>query len=301
MTSLFEGGLAPLEGGHSGETFVAGQGDERVVVRIYGARSLARGDAAIDIDAAVLRLVRGLLPVPEVLEVRRPDPATEMPAVLVTSFLPGERLDLVLPDASADLQQRIGASVGRMLTRLNRMPFLSGGPFVDPELTVGSWGPDVADLRTFVESLLPRPAFADWSPDDVESLLVLADRCQDLLDPADRHCLVHSDFNPKNLLVDPDSGEVTGLLDWEFAHAGLPVEDLGNLLRFDDSPAFVAGVLDTIEVDGLAHDGRDGLVELAEAADMFALVELASRAGENPVATRAHDLLRSRSRSVESA
>ena len=49
---------------------------------------------------------------------------------------------------------------------------------------------------------------------------------------------MHSDLNPKNLLVDPDTLEVTGLLDWEFAHAGLPVTDLGNLLRFDRDPAF---------------------------------------------------------------
>ena len=56
-----------------------------------------------------------------------------------------------------------------------------------------------------------------------------------------RCCLVHSDFNPKNLLVDPDTLEVTGLLDWEFAHAGHPYTDLGNLLRFERDPVFTDG------------------------------------------------------------
>lgn len=289
---MFDGGLTPLEGGHSGETFVAGEGDERVVVRILGGRSTTRGPAAVDIDASVLRLVRGLLPVPEVLEVRRPDPAAEMPGLLVTSFLPGERLDLVLADADDDLQRRIGSDLGRLLTRLNRMPFLRSGPFVDADLTVGSWGPEAADLPSFVSSLVPGSALVAWSADEHERLLALADRAQDLLDPISRRCLVHSDFNPKNLLVDPVSGEVTGLLDWEFAHAGLPVEDLGNLLRFDDSPAFASAVLDSVEIDGLDPEGPDDLLELARAADLFALVELASRAGENPVATRAHDHLR---------
>ena len=54
---------------------------------------------------------------------------------------------------------------------------------------------------------------------------------------------MHSDLNPKNLLVDPDTLEVTGVLDWEFAHAGHPWTDLGNLLRFERDPSYVAGVL----------------------------------------------------------
>jgi aminoglycoside phosphotransferase (APT) family kinase protein len=54
---------------------------------------------------------------------------------------------------------------------------------------------------------------------------------------------VHGDFNPKNLLVDPESGVVTGLVDWEFAHAGSPYADLGNLLRFErDDPFAQAGL-----------------------------------------------------------
>ncbi|TDC28043.1 aminoglycoside phosphotransferase [Streptomyces sp. 8K308] len=38
--------------------------------------------------------------------------------------------------------------------------------------------------------------------------------------------LVHGDFGPNNVLVDPESWEVTALVDWEFAHLGRPIEDL---------------------------------------------------------------------------
>ena len=55
-----------------------------------------------------------------------------------------------------------------------------------------------------------------------------------------RIALVHADFNPKNLLVDPATGGVTGVLDWEFAYAGAPLGDLGNLLRFETDPVFAA-------------------------------------------------------------
>jgi aminoglycoside phosphotransferase len=38
--------------------------------------------------------------------------------------------------------------------------------------------------------------------------------------------LVHGDFGPNNVLLDPDTFEVTAVVDWEFAHLGDPVEDL---------------------------------------------------------------------------
>jgi aminoglycoside phosphotransferase len=38
--------------------------------------------------------------------------------------------------------------------------------------------------------------------------------------------LVHGDFGPNNVLLDAAAERVTALLDWEWAHAGDPVEDL---------------------------------------------------------------------------
>jgi tRNA A-37 threonylcarbamoyl transferase component Bud32 len=38
--------------------------------------------------------------------------------------------------------------------------------------------------------------------------------------------LVHGDYGPQNMLFDPDTFAVTGILDWEWAHDGDPIEDL---------------------------------------------------------------------------
>lgn len=38
--------------------------------------------------------------------------------------------------------------------------------------------------------------------------------------------MVHGDYGPQNLLFDPNSFDVSAVLDWEFAHEGDPVEDL---------------------------------------------------------------------------
>lgn len=278
--------LVPLDGGWSGETFLAEAAGERTVVRIY-ARPGGRGAEAHEVDAALLRLVRGLLPVAEVLEVRRADPAAGLPALLVTSFLPGTRADLLLPTLDTPGLDTLGRNLGAMLARLSGMPMLRAGTFVDSSLRIEPFPAEVTDLLEWLDAHESALALA---PDELDGLRTVAAAAQADLDTVERACLVHSDVNPKNLLVDPDTLEVTGVVDWEYAHAGSPYSDLGNLLRFDREPAFAAGVLGeyAARLDVDAH----GALELARAADLFALVELASRRGQNPVADRAHARLR---------
>jgi aminoglycoside phosphotransferase (APT) family kinase protein len=277
--------LTPLAGGWSGQTFLAETAGERSVVRIYPP---GRGrDAAPEIDAAVLHLVRGLVPVADVLEVRRG--TADRPGLLVTSYLPGERGDLLLPTLDDGGLAALGARLGQLVADLAAMPMPRAGMFVDADLTLGDFG--LADgLPGFVDGYADALGDAGWDAGSLSALRSLAERAQADLDTVPRACLVHSDVNPKNLLVDPASLQVTGLLDWEFAHAGHPFTDLGNLLRFDRHPAYVHAVLDAwCERRG---GSPAAALDLARAADLWALVDLAVRAGDNPVADRAAALLR---------
>jgi aminoglycoside phosphotransferase (APT) family kinase protein len=284
--------LTPLPGGYSGETFLAESAGERSVVRIYAGRGAFRGADAAEVDAAVMRLVRGLVPVPEVLEVRRADGETGTPALLVTSWLPGRRLEEVLPGADDALARELGRSAGSVAARLAQMPMLRAGTFHDGDLGLGPLPPGGEDLPAWVQQHAGSGRFLAWSETELDRLRDLADRAQDLLDRERRTCLVHGDLNAKNVLVDPDRGTVTGVLDWEFAHAGGPFEDLGNLLRFDRRPAFADAALATYgeQVPGAPEDRTD-LHDRARAADLFALVELTSRTGAGPVADASGALL----------
>jgi aminoglycoside phosphotransferase (APT) family kinase protein len=277
--------LTPLEGGWSGETFLAEAGGERTVVRIYA--DARHPEHAAEIAASLLTLVRGLLPVPRVLELRRRSPDGEMPALLVTELLPGVRGDLLLPTLDEDGLRRAGEAIGTVAATLAGMPMLRAGLFVDGELRVE---PFDGDLPGWVEQHREDLTRQDWSAGELADLAALAERAQGLLDTVDRVSLVHSDLNPKNLLLDPETLVVTGVLDWEFAHAGHPYTDLGNVLRFDREPAYEAGVLAAWEArhGTPAEEARD----LARCADLAALVDLAARSGANPVATRAATLLR---------
>jgi len=276
---LFSTELVPLEGGRSGQTFLARAGAERTVVRVY-ARPGPRGDAAHEVDAALLRLVRGLVPVPDVLEVRRAA-GDGMPALLVTSFLPGERADLLLARLDGDALASLGRSLGAVLARLAAMPMLRAGIFVDGDLRIDPFDAADEDLTTWVAA-----QDLGLEPGERAGLDEVAEHAQADLDEVRRVSLVHGDLAPTNLLVDPETLEVTGLVDWELAHAGSPYADLGALLRFERRPAFLDAVLGEY-ADRLGESPRR-VLDLARAADLFALIELAARRGQTAEADRAH-------------
>lgn len=191
----FAADLRPLPGGRSPQAFLAEAGGERTVVRVY-ARPDRRGDAGYQVDVALLTLLRGLVPVPEVLEVRRP--AGDMPALLVTTHLPGVRLDELLPVLDDDQLAAVGTGIGELLARLAGIPMLRAGEYADGELRIVPFPP------------------GESTPG--------------------RAVLVHGDLVPAKLLIDPGTLEITGLIDLEAAHAGAPDADLETVLAWAPDP-----------------------------------------------------------------
>lgn len=284
-------GLEPMEGGWSGRTFLAEAGGERTVVRVYDPDDHdgpTRDAAVLALGSAVLA---GCAPVPSVVEVRDGDAASGAPGLLLTEHLPGTRGDLLLPALDEPGLAAAGAALGEVVARLAGTVQLRAGRFADASLTIEAWEPpwDAALLEELVEVLAPRLGLDD---PEVRGLSALCRHADDVLAGASGACLVHGDLNPKNLLLvrDPDATDggvsVSGVLDWEFAHAGSPWADLGNLLRFDRAPAYVDALLATVA----ERRGVDvaTLVERARAADLVAVMELATRRGDNPVAALAH-------------
>lgn len=92
-------------------------------------------------------------------------------------------------------------------------------------------------------------------------------------------CLVHGDFGGSNLLVRQEAGHwaVAAVLDWEFAFAGVPFVDFGNLLRppLGDRPGFAAAVAAGYRLAGgdLPEDWR----HRSRVIDLFAWLQFLAR------------------------
>ena len=278
------GVVRPLAGGWSGRVFAADLAGETSVVRVHDPDDV-QGPAT---TAAALRLAAGAgVPgVPDVLEVRAGDPAVGAPGLLVTRMLPGRRGDLVLPTLDDAALDAVSEQLVEVLEQLAGVRMLRAGVFLDADLTVGPLPAPFDDglLAQLEAQLAPQAARLGLDGRTLDRLRARCREAQDVLDdePDAPHgpgvrgaCLVHSDLNPKNLLLDGD--RLTGVLDWEFAHAGSRWTDVGNLLRFAEQPAYVDGLVDRL-ARRRGSDPAD-VRHLARCADLTALVDLASRAG----------------------
>jgi Ser/Thr protein kinase RdoA (MazF antagonist) len=273
--------VTPLAGGYSGETFLVdlADGADQAVVRLF-----ARDPSRAAVTVGLLRLLAGLVPVPVVLEAKLDVPGrpgeVAPPTLVVMSKLPGERLDTVLGTADDETAARLGVAVAAVAVALAGIPFLRPGSLHGLDLRVEPWprGGATDDAERLIETGFPGSA---------PGLRAIADEAEDLIAGIERYCLVHSDFNPKNVLVDRHRGVVTGLVDWEYAHAGAPVTDLGNMLRFDGDTAF-GRAFERRFLDTAPAPGPQPL-RTARALDLLSLFDLTRRqlAGRGNVVTRA--------------
>lgn len=288
-----DGRVHPLDGGRSGETFLVEAAGQQGVIRFYGRRPERAA-----IDHSLLRLVRGLVPVPQVLEARTGVGTADSagsPPYLLCEHLPGVRLDLLLsdPGTTERVRRSAGGHLGEALARLSGIPFLRAGRFTGPDLAVHPFGD--GGLEDWVAEHRTSGAMASLSGAEIDGLLEVAVRAQTLLDGCTRVCLCHHDLAATNVLVDPDTGRLTGLVDWERAHAGIPHADLGRLLRFETDEVFCHAVLRSYAER--APNVRADFLDRAWAADLFTLVELAAdevtgRLAGDAEPVRASELLR---------
>lgn len=269
--------LLPLTQGRRNANFklkISGR-PEPVVLRIYQHDpSLCRKE--IDI----IRLVQGSLPVPEVIHAQ-PEPSAALPPFIFMRYLEGISFRELLKSGDSESIAQASRSAGQTLKHISRFSFDKGG-----------WlGPGPRPTAPLLEGADPIPRFVDACLSSAKLQLRLPEqvreRAHDLMWSSrdafarieDECCLVHGDFNKRNLLVGHHAGswKVTGVLDWEFAISASPLGDCGNLLRYERraqpliEPHFSQGYL---EEGGLLPPDW---LRMARLVDMIALCESLTR------------------------
>lgn len=183
------------------------------------------------------------LPVPKILGER----ATSGHVFTLMEHLPGTlacELENNLPEVEL---QALGDAIGSLLRKVHNVQFTQPGS-LDEHLHVNDPHPNLGDawLAYMREVMHGRRAESRLGQEQCKAVLQLLNHYEaDLHALHPTHCLVHSDFNLKNLLVQkkPSRWKISGLLDWEFAHVGSPLVDVGNFYRFEEAlpPALLKG------------------------------------------------------------
>ncbi len=164
----------------------------------------------------------------------------QLPGLLITRFCPGELascLDKRLPDVELN---QLGQMIGLTLAQVHALRFTHNGFFNQQLEITEPLEPFAEAWRGYIYSVMTTEPARNRAGETIchQVLELIKDHGQ-LLDGILSRRLVHSDFNLKNLLVqqNPDWC-VSGLLDWEFAHVGAPLQDLGNFFRFEEQLPF---------------------------------------------------------------
>ncbi|MFI6503124.1 phosphotransferase family protein [Nonomuraea typhae] len=218
---------ARLPGGASRETWsldvITPAGDRGLILRLDSpGAALKAGGGGLAVEAALMRAAAGAgVPVPEIAAAGESGgdgrPRADMPGdgggvpYILMARVDGETIPrkILRDDAYREARPLLAAQCGRVLAAVHRMPVgaVAAQESGDP---LRQWR-DVLDLTG-----QPHPVFE------------LAFRRLERTRPeAGRRTVVHGDFRNGNLIVGPEG--IRAVLDWELAHAGDPIEDLGWL------------------------------------------------------------------------
>jgi aminoglycoside phosphotransferase (APT) family kinase protein len=245
-------GLRRLSGGATQEIWrfdlVAGASKTPLILRrAPGGDRQSATSVGMDVEARLLEAAAAKgVPVPAVRRVLAPGDGLGRGYVM--GFIDGETLGgrIVKDGAFADARTKLARQCGEVLARLHAID-PSGFPTLarlTPAALVAQW------RGAYQTSSHPRPVFE-------AAFRWLEAHCPRA--PA-APCLVHGDYRNGNLIIGPDG--LRAVLDWELAHVGDPMEDLGwicvNSWRFGvvDKPVGGFGLVDDLIEGYEAGGGR---------------------------------------------
>jgi aminoglycoside phosphotransferase (APT) family kinase protein len=229
-----------LSGGASQETYrivaATADGEQRLAMRRtpggLPTESGKLGRIPIGTEALLMRCAREAgVPEPQVLRVL--EPSDGLGEGFLMEWIEGETLGsrIVRSDALRDVRPRLARQCGEILARIHAIDLDATG--LVHELRT-------QDPRAFVEKT--RDAYRRLSTPQ-PMIDFTARWLLDHLPAAPRRTLVHNDFRNGNLMVSQDG--VVAVLDWEIAHIGDPMRDLGwictNSWRFGRRDLEVGG------------------------------------------------------------
>nr|WP_241392932.1 aminoglycoside phosphotransferase family protein [Clostridium saccharobutylicum] len=127
------------------------------------------------------------------------------------------------------MDEKFVKEVARILAKIHSYKFNKVG-FLDADLHIKE---ELEPLNLWYERVIGERVRKRLGNDIVNKIKqVVKQNEKNLLDLDKDSRLVHGDFQGTNILI--NKGIVCGILDWEFAMAGHPLEDIGQFFRYEE-------------------------------------------------------------------
>ena len=220
--------LARIPGGASRETWsfdARWTQDGSLVERSFIARrdpTASLLESNNDLEFELYTALQGSgVPVPDPIWIERDGAWIERP-FFIMSKLPGasDARTLVATPEWADVTPTVARQKAEILARIHRFD-IARVPLLDRP-------PSAADAAMYEIERWERTMRQDTLEPQPVLEMALSWLRRHVPPPPERLTLVHADYRTGNFLYDRNG--ITGILDWEMAHAGDPIEDLGWLM-----------------------------------------------------------------------
>jgi aminoglycoside phosphotransferase (APT) family kinase protein len=265
-----------LSGGlNNSNIMVTSSFNEKYVLRIYN-----KGNKSMMIECKIARLLSGKVPVAQVLYSDSSCSLFQFPFLLM-KWVRGEQLSQMIYRENANEIWSAGGAAGAALAEIHKMKLPDSG-FFDDQLNIREHVQiNAASFMLFMEEFYRKGNVTKHLGENVcRKILTFSQEHAYLLDDlGEQCCLVHSDYNPLNILVEEKGGiiRISAILDWEYAFSGSPLMDIGNMLRYEDITAtsmFMPFILSYQENGG---DLPDKWLQKAKLLDLIALFDLSDQ------------------------
>lgn len=216
--------LERIGAGQSNLTFRLSDGAQSWILRRPPAGEVAASAHDVVREHRVMAALGSTaVPVPPMLGVCDDESVCAVPLVL-EGLMDGTTVESVEVALSleVDVRRRLSANMAHTLTAIHDVDLVAvglsalsnPGPYAQRQLRRWRRQWEVVSTR-------------DWGV-----VLEVADALEAAAPQQTETTLVHGDFHVRNVLIDPGSGEIRAVVDWELATLGDPIADLGTMLAY---------------------------------------------------------------------
>ncbi len=243
-----------------------------LVLRLY-----VRDPLACALEWQLYHMLRNSIPMPAMHYASFESSPQGFPPFSILSYAEGVPLGDYLTGAPENTEP-LAFEIGGVLADISKYKFQQAGFFTTDILFIYPFT-DVIDgyLTHLAQALFHGVAGEKLGEERVRRIWKLYEENTPLLETVRESTeLVHADFGLGNILVKEEDGEahVTAVLDWEFAHSGTCLLDVGHMLRYK---RLLPDRFEERFIEGFASSGGqlpEGWRRIASLLDLMCLCDM---------------------------